>query len=373
MKEESKYKKEFEKLFSKFQSSVFILFDERVSERKKIYELEKNTSFKKYVNHFVKYYALLASKNNIFLEILEDKHIEEIEQKTADSYLTLRDAVFSSIPEGDSFVYFFVNPDKYYNKSMKNSLSLSGDNKLLFQKLFEFLKKNIPSNLNYSTTLAFDSQTPGGVFYSKENKIVFGDHLKANLRNLLGLLHEFGHSVYALAKENKRELSNDTKYYDMALNEAYAELWANKIEIILKEIGFPLVVSWIKVRKQLKFNFLLTLRYHLMYMVLARELKEKKITSFSDCYKIHRELGKKFLYIENFPILFPLMPQISQPGYLSTYLAINFVTEGYLPKISQKHFFQDLFKIAKKFQGFHSKAAYKSFIQDSFVNYMKAL
>ena len=266
-----------------------------------------------------------------------------------------------------------MNPDKYYSQGMKSSLHIDREDKFLFQKLFELLEKSVPSNLNYSTRFTFDPHIPGGAFNPEKNEILFGSHLKVNLRNLLGLLHEFGHSVYALAEENKGNLSARINYYDLALNEAYAELWANKIESISEEIRFPLVINWTRVRKQLKFGLLFNLRYHLMYLKFERDLEKRKIMSFSDCRKAHRELGKKFLYVENFPVLFPLMPQIALPGYMPTYLAVNFVAEGLLPKISQKHFFSDCFQIAKMFQGFHSKTDYKRFVQNSFLNYMKTL
>ncbi len=307
--------------------------------------LQTGDAYQIHLAKYLHYTASLGNDFDIFNGILEDTTIESLEESTRSAFTNSMQQVFSSAKiSGENFFHFYMRPESYFSPTVSNELTLTPST--TFSSVFDHLKMILPQDFNYQTKLVIDPTTPGGSYDEESNTIVFGSH-PPNISTVMGFIHEFGHSVFRFAAKDDLLLP-----YVSGLNEGYAELWANEIrnfnfsrDLFIGEDFRQNLDNYITFRRLIGF------RYHLMALLLERQVRTGVISSVEDYKTAQRMLAKRYLQVDNFPPIVPILPQVRIAGYLPSYLLIEFSRASFEQHIDQTRMVETLLQIGQEIRG----------------------
>jgi len=312
----------------------------------------------KHVGIYLNYYRGLDGQTSRFLRGIPKEEFDRLEEQTRDEYRTLHEALFGpQLVDGPSILRFVNYPNEYFTNEVAGRLEVRGD--LTFEAFFESLKLLLPPTSGYRTKFVVDPSIPGGFFDQREDAIKFGEHTP-NVSTVMGLGHEFGHSVYELGREN-REISDANVLHDMAMNEGYADLWAYKI-MMMGLLGSIFVHDDHRdaLAVYIRFHDLMRLRFGLY----RHEMEELALsgTSTDDYFERQAEAGKRYLLIDDMPPIIPILPQSRLPGYNQANLWARFVVDNCWGYHEDDDFTSNMLLLAGDLRSNYSVGHYESLL-----------
>lgn len=294
-----------------------------------------------------------------FAEALTSEEIDAIESRTRDEYVSHTRAVFGvSSFGGESLFHRMMDPGHYMTPELRDALAPREG--LKFFDMFFELMGHLPRDLDYDVAFVMNDTIPGG-FYDPAHKAIAMGIRAPNVRTIMGLGHEFGHSVYHAAigivdENSERALS------DLAANEAYAEVWARAVHEhgLIKDV-FAASDNAEGLNLYLRYMDLMLLRYELYATVMERAAFDAATTSASYLERSRRE-GARFMDIGDFPPVAPVIARSAVPCYDQAGLWAIFLKHAFLNHPSASDPVGDLIRLAYEFRGRGSGRHYKKLL-----------
>ncbi|MGE0174158.1 MAG: M28 family peptidase [Oligoflexales bacterium] len=348
---------EFEASLANLEPKLQMFAGENESNRKEVaaYLLESD-EYGEHLQKYLTYYRSIDRSFDIFEEDVNDEVIDKIEKSTAAEFFRLQNELFGpGISQPYNLLHAFLFPDSYFRPEVKEAFEIAPEYGI--DALFEDLKAMLPPELPYNTRLEIVPGKAGGSYSWDEDKIVFGDY-PPNISNVLGFIHEFGHSVFRMDSDNAEH-----PLYVHGFNEAYGEVWANNV------FKYPFMNKLFKnparrldVEKYIQYRSLWGIRFHLVALQLERLVVKTQLTP-QEYAAQNKILAEKYLGIKEAVPFLAMLPQVVLPGYLPSYLLINFVGKEYSVVVDEKDPVAGLLKISTELKGDLSEAHFQALLK----------
>ena len=293
-------------------------------------EMLESASYVKHISNYLEYYRSLNGEFDIFKNEISNEDILNLEKATRGKYSTLLKKLFGlSKIKGENTIHLFLNPTSHMGKSAR--LKLTPKKGTTFKDIFKKLKKALPADLPYKVTLILDPDIPGGMYRDTTKSLHMSANIGVNISSIMGLVHEFGHSVFATQKNSSFKTENPkVELIIKGFNEGYAETWSNNLSnLTFTKNIFPNSNQNL-INDYKEFRSLYGLRFHLLALLMDREILEHPDKDASWYIETYKEKAREFIFAQNMPPLIPIMPQSQTPGYLPSYLLINIGSSTHL-------------------------------------------